>query len=134
MINISFSFYLLAHSGKWPGEINAFRCLKAAFHLQISERLNKQYNLLTQAYDSYIDVLKNGFIFRLLIAHAKEITLLRRNVEKGVVKFKETEESLTFQRESFLLPRLRGALHGYVFFILAVILINRGMPVARGYS
>lgn len=102
----------LGHSGKWPGNLQAFRCLKAAFHLQISERLTKQYSLPTQAYPNYVDVLKNGLVFRLKIAHPKEITLLRREIENGVVKFKENEESVRLQVETVLMPRLRGALHG----------------------
>ncbi|XP_063383076.1 nucleolar protein 6 [Cydia fagiglandana] len=102
----------LGHSGKWPGELEAFRCLKAAFNLQIADRLNKQFDLPTHAYPTHIDVLKNGLVFRLVIAHPKEITLLRREVENGVVKFKESEESIKLQRDTVLLPRLRGALHG----------------------
>ncbi|CAB3244187.1 unnamed protein product [Arctia plantaginis] len=102
----------LGHSGKWPGDLHAFRCLKAAFHLQIAERLNLQYSLPTQAYPTHIDVLKNGLVFRLEIAHPKEITLLKREVEKGVVKFKESEESVRLHLETVVIPRLRGSLHG----------------------
>ncbi|XP_063367938.1 nucleolar protein 6 [Cydia amplana] len=102
----------LGHSGKWPGELEAFRCLKAAFNLQIADRLNKQFDLPTHAYPTHIDVLKNGLVFRLVIAHPKEITLLRKEVENGVVKFKESDESIKLQRDTVLLPRLRGALHG----------------------
>ncbi|XP_026727595.1 nucleolar protein 6 [Trichoplusia ni] len=102
----------LGHSGKWPGEIHAFRCLKAAFHLQIAESLTKQYSLPTQASPTHIDVLKNGLVFRLEIAHPKEITLLRREKENGVVKYRESEESERLQNETVLLPKLRGALHG----------------------
>ncbi|CAH0587856.1 unnamed protein product [Chrysodeixis includens] len=102
----------LGHSGKWPGEIHAFRCLKAAFHLQIAESLTKQYSIPTQASPTHIDVLKNGLVFRLEIAHPKEITLLRREKENGVVKYRESEESERLQCETVLLPRLRGALHG----------------------
>ncbi|XP_026317352.1 nucleolar protein 6 [Hyposmocoma kahamanoa] len=102
----------LGHSGKWPGDIEAFRCLKAAFHLQVADRLTKQYSLPAQAYPTHVDVLKNGLVFRLEIAHPKEITLLRREMEKGVVKYRESEESIQLQCDTVLLPRLRGALHG----------------------
>uniref|UniRef100_S4NST8 Nucleolar protein 6 n=1 Tax=Pararge aegeria TaxID=116150 RepID=S4NST8_9NEOP len=102
----------LSHSGKWPGDIEAFRCLKAAFHLQIAERLNKQFSLPAHAHDSHVDVLKNGLVFRLQVAHAKEVTLLRRDVQRGVVKFAESEDSVSLQCETVILPRLRGALHG----------------------
>ncbi|XP_068622458.1 nucleolar protein 6 [Battus philenor] len=102
----------LGHSGKWPGDLEAFRCLKAAFHIQIADRLTKQYSLPTQPYPTHLDVLKHGYVFRLKIAHSKEITLLRREMENGVVKHKESEESLSLQCETMLLPRLRGAMHG----------------------
>ncbi|XP_013174071.1 PREDICTED: nucleolar protein 6 [Papilio xuthus] len=102
----------LGHSGKWPGDLQAFRCLKAAFHLQISERLSQQFSLPVQAYPTHIDVLKNGLVFRLKIAHPKEITLLQREMENGVVKHRESEEAVMLQRETVLLPRVRGALHG----------------------
>ncbi|KAF9424543.1 hypothetical protein HW555_000354 [Spodoptera exigua] len=102
----------LGHSGKWPGDIHAFRCLKAAFYLQLAERLNKQYGNACQAYNTHVDVLRDGITFRLEISHPKEITLLRRNIENGVVKFRDTEESFQLQCDTVLLPRLRGALHG----------------------
>ncbi|XP_050563748.1 nucleolar protein 6 [Spodoptera frugiperda] len=102
----------LGHSGKWPGDIHAFRCLKAAFHLQLAERLNKQYGNACQAYNTHVDVLRDGITFRLEISHPKEITLLRKEIENGVAKFRDTEESLQLQCDTVLLPRLRGALHG----------------------
>ncbi|XP_041980479.1 nucleolar protein 6 [Aricia agestis] len=102
----------LTHSGKWPGDLQAFRCLKAAFHLQIAERIKAQYSLPTQAYPTHLDVMKNGLVFRLEIAHPKEITLIRREVVGGVVKHKENEESVELQCRTVLLPRLMGALHG----------------------
>ncbi|KAJ2938467.1 hypothetical protein O0L34_g12906 [Tuta absoluta] len=102
----------LGHSGKWPGDIEAFCCLKAAFHMQIADRLHKQNSLATHAYPTHIDVLKNGLVFRLEIAHPKELTLLRREMENGVVKYRETAESVALQCRTVLMPRLRGALHG----------------------
>uniref|UniRef100_A0A2A4JMG6 Nucleolar protein 6 n=1 Tax=Heliothis virescens TaxID=7102 RepID=A0A2A4JMG6_HELVI len=111
-IPVSRAVIELGHSGKWPGEIHAFRCLKAAFHLQIAERLSTQYSLPTQAYPTHIDVLKDGLVFRLEIGHPKEITLLKREIENGVVKFRESEESVRLQCHTVLMPRLRGALHG----------------------
>ncbi|KPJ11465.1 Nucleolar protein 6 [Papilio machaon] len=119
----------LGHSGKWPGDLQAFRCLKAAFHLQISERLSQQFSLPVQAYPTHVDVLKNGLVFRLKIAHPKEITLLQREMENGVVKHRESEEAVVLQCETVLLPRVRGALHGlhqkYPAFGPAACLLKR---------
>ncbi|GBP18685.1 Nucleolar protein 6 [Eumeta japonica] len=102
----------LGHSGKWPGDLEAFRCLKTAFHLQIADRLTKQFSLPTQVYTTHLDVMKSGLVFRLEIGHSKEVTLLRKEIEKNVVKYRDTEESLELQHKAILLPRLRGALHG----------------------
>nr|XP_032514670.1 nucleolar protein 6-like [Danaus plexippus plexippus] len=102
----------LSHSGKWPGDIEAFRCLKAAFHLQIAEKLKSQFNLPTHARPEHLDVLQDGLVFRLRIAHAKEITLLRRELVRGVVTFRETDESIQLYCDTVIMPKLRGALHG----------------------
>ncbi|CAH2087303.1 unnamed protein product [Euphydryas editha] len=102
----------LSHSGKWPGDLQAFRCLKAAFHLQIADRLKKQFSLPTQACASHVDVLRSGLVFRLRVAHPKELTLLRREAEGGVVRLRDGRESVALQRDTVLLPALRGALHG----------------------
>lgn len=48
----------LSTSGKWPDELEAFRKTKAAFHIQIAECLRKQYDLVTNANLSHVDVYK----------------------------------------------------------------------------
>ncbi|XP_012256852.2 nucleolar protein 6 isoform X2 [Athalia rosae] len=103
----------LSLSGKWPEELEAVRKLKAAFHIQIAEGLRKQYNLKAQGGLNYVDVMKDGFVFRLTVAHQKEIILLKQQIgDDGVIKYRDNNESIELERKLFQLPRLTSALHG----------------------
>ncbi|XP_046821739.1 nucleolar protein 6 [Vespa crabro] len=103
----------LSTSGKWPEELEAIRKTKAAFHIQIAECLRKQHNLKAQGNVAHIDVFKDGFVFRLRIAHQKEIAFLKHQVdEDGVIKYRDNEESIELEKKLFQLPKLNGALHG----------------------
>ncbi|XP_034171311.2 nucleolar protein 6 Mat89Ba [Osmia lignaria lignaria] len=103
----------LSTSGKWPDELEAFRKTKAAFHIQIAECLRKQYNLVTNANLSHVDVYKDGFAFRLRVAHQKEIGCLKQQVtEDGVIQYKDNDESIELENKLFELPKLTSALHG----------------------
>ncbi|XP_013142491.1 PREDICTED: nucleolar protein 6 [Papilio polytes] len=74
--------------------------------------LAQQFSLPVQPHPTHVDVLKSGLVFRLRIAHPKEVTLLQRETEEGVVKHRSSEEAVKLQCETVLLPRVRGALHG----------------------
>ncbi|KAK0168959.1 hypothetical protein PV327_002715 [Microctonus hyperodae] len=103
----------LSASGKWPDELEAVRHTKAAFHLQIAQCLRKQYNLKAKANAKYIDVFKNGFAFRLIVAHQKEIALMKQEIDKdGVIKYRDNDESIELENKLFNLPKLTGAFHG----------------------
>ena len=103
----------LSTSGKWPDELEALRKTKAAFHIQIAECLRKQYMLTVKASYSHVDVYKEGFVFRLRVAHQKEVGCLKQQVtEDGVVQYKDNEESIELENKLFELPKLTGALHG----------------------
>ena len=47
-------------SGKWPEDLQAVRRLKAAFHVQLSEALSAEHNLISCAYPDHVLVLKVG--------------------------------------------------------------------------
>lgn len=103
----------LSTSGKWPDELEALRKTKAAFHIQIAECLRKQYELVTNANFSYVDVYKDGFVFRLRVAVQKEISCLKQQLsEDGVIQYKDNEESVELEIKLFELPKLTSALHG----------------------
>jgi len=57
-------------------------------------------------------VLYSGFVFRLVIAYGREVGLLKRSVENGLVKFQDTPQSLELECQTSLLPRLSAALRG----------------------
>lgn len=105
----------LAMSGKWPDELEAVRKTKAAFHIQIAECLRTQCQLIAQANSHWVDVLKDGFVFRLEVAHQKEVALLKREIsEDRIRKYRDNEESIELEKRLFHLPKLSSALHGYV--------------------
>lgn len=102
----------LSSSGKWPEELEAIRKTKAAFHIQIAECLRTQYESAVQANPSYVDVYQDGFVFRLRVAHQKEIALMKQVKEDGVIKYRDNEESIELENKLFHLPKLSSALHG----------------------
>ncbi|XP_024940581.1 nucleolar protein 6 isoform X2 [Cephus cinctus] len=103
----------LSSSGKWPDEIEAVRKVKTAFHIQIAECLRKNNQLKTQAGPHYVDVLKEGYVFRLTVAHQKEINLLKQQIdEDGVIKYRDNKQSIELEKKLFHLPKITGALHG----------------------
>ena len=44
--------------------------------------------------------------------------------DDGVIKYRDTEESIALEKKLFLLPKLNGALHGYVLNY-TVSILNR---------
>lgn len=77
----------LSLSGKWPDELEAFRKTKADFYIQVAECLRKQYSLVVNANYSHVDVYKEGFVFRLRIAHQKEISCLKQQITEDGISF-----------------------------------------------
>lgn len=65
---------------------------------------------------SYLPVFlfyKDGYVFRLKIANARELAVLRTvKTDNGMVKFKETDESAQLEKELTALPHLTNLLHG----------------------
>lgn len=103
----------LSLSGKWPEELEAIRKIKAAFHIQIAEGLRKQFTLKAQGGLNHVDVMKDGFVFRLTVAHQKEIVLLKQQIgDDGVIKYRDNNASIELERKLFQLPKLTSALHG----------------------
>lgn len=103
----------LGLSGKWPENLQALRRLKAAFYIQIANGLTKTCQISASANPLYLDVFKDGFVFRLRVVHQKEIGLMKQQIGiDGVVKYRDTEESLWMERELVMMPKLTSALLG----------------------
>lgn len=106
----------LAPSGKWPEDLEAMKRIKAAFYLEIAQKLNSSANEThVEAYPDCIEVLKSKFLFRLKIMHPKEVALVKLEISatNNLTKFyKNNEKSLQLEFEGLLLPKLTSALHG----------------------
>lgn len=47
-----------ASSGKWPNDLQAVKRMITAFYINLAARLNKEYNLISQPFINYIDIMK----------------------------------------------------------------------------
>nr|XP_039272633.1 nucleolar protein 6-like [Styela clava] len=104
----------LEGSGKWPQDVEALRRLKAAFHITFSDELEKEHSELTCVpTQTYLDVFKDGFVFRIIIAYHREITIMQTfTTNDGLVKNKITPESIALEEKTSHLPKLASVLHG----------------------
>uniref|UniRef100_A0A182LSW1 Nucleolar protein 6 n=1 Tax=Anopheles culicifacies TaxID=139723 RepID=A0A182LSW1_9DIPT len=111
----------LEASGKWPAELEAIRRLKTAFYLRIAnsitqakESSSRRNSPLAQAYNEYLDVLYEKYLFRFVIIHQREITILREYLSDNKVTRlqQDTEASIELEMRATILPKLTGILHG----------------------
>ena len=103
----------LQTSGKWPEDLEAVRRIKAAFYMELADKLRKHFQLVAQVFVDHIITEFNGYVFKLVIAYKREVALLRRIVEPtGIVKSCDTPESLLLNRDTEIKPRLSSALRG----------------------
>ncbi|XP_074649988.1 nucleolar protein 6-like [Tubulanus polymorphus] len=103
----------LEGSGKWPDDKEAIRRMKAAFHIKIGQLLDEQCSLKTRINPEYVDVLKDGYVFRIIVGYVMEISVLRTvTTPEGMVKTLDTDESLKLETDIVKLPKLTSALHG----------------------
>lgn len=58
---------VLLIAGKWPAEEAAFRKVKAAIGVQLAAALETSFGFSVSAAESHIDVLCDGFAFRLYL-------------------------------------------------------------------
>ncbi|XP_044728084.1 nucleolar protein 6 [Chrysoperla carnea] len=122
----------LALSGKWPQDLQALRHLKAAFYLKIAKQLETGHKIKCFVHTKYLDVVHDDWVFRLYLLITKEIGLMKKIVdtdEAGLVKYRDTEESLQMERQLIHLPKLTSALLGlhsqYVSYSSAARLTKR---------
>lgn len=64
----------LEGSGNWPEAPVAIRKTKAAFCLQIAQSLQKKWNVGCVAAEDAIDIIVEGYVFRLLLMYDKDPT------------------------------------------------------------
>ncbi|XP_073697296.1 nucleolar protein 6 [Garra rufa] len=100
-------------SGKWPSDPTAIRRVKAAFHICLSELLSKQHNLKCHATPTYLDVWKDGLVFRIQVAYHREPQVLReRLTPTGMLIYRDNAEAQALELETMQKPFLTSTLHG----------------------
>uniref|UniRef100_A0A182QE84 Nucleolar protein 6 n=1 Tax=Anopheles farauti TaxID=69004 RepID=A0A182QE84_9DIPT len=108
----------LEASGKWPADLEAIRRLKTAFYLRIAEGLqatkNRSGKPKARAHNEYLDVLYEKYLFRFVIIHQREISILREYLaENKITRLQQdTDESMELEMQATILPKLTAVLHG----------------------
>uniref|UniRef100_UPI00398EAFAB nucleolar protein 6 n=1 Tax=Pristiophorus japonicus TaxID=55135 RepID=UPI00398EAFAB len=100
-------------SGKWPQNKDAIQRVKAAFHIRLADLLHQQHQLTSQPSATHVDVYKDGYVFRVQVAYHREAQILKEiQTPDGMLKYRDTEESLQIELETLHLPYLTSTLHG----------------------
>ncbi|KAG2441964.1 hypothetical protein HYH02_009758 [Chlamydomonas schloesseri] len=68
----------LEDSGRWPDDAAAFRKMKAALGLQLASTLSASYGHHVSASEEAVDVLLDGFAFRLVLYSGRDEAMLER--------------------------------------------------------
>ena len=116
MINNFFNYYFLAcqleSSGKWPDNLECIKHLKAAFYLKIAESARDTLNVAAYACRDHCDIVYKGFVFRLIVFTVSELFCLKTSKnEQGILCTNETNESIYYEKQMTLIPRLNSFLH-----------------------
>ncbi|EFJ46213.1 hypothetical protein VOLCADRAFT_105649 [Volvox carteri f. nagariensis] len=69
----------LESSGRWPDDTTAFRKMKASLGLQLASALASSYGHHTIASEEAVDVLLDGFAFRLVLYSGRDEAMLTRS-------------------------------------------------------
>ncbi|XP_065200916.1 nucleolar protein 6 [Planococcus citri] len=102
-----------ALSNKWPEDLGAIRSLQTAFYIKLSGIIKQKFGFVSVPYNTHLDVLKDGFIFRLQISNNNEITAVKRLVnDEGLIEYRDNEESWYLEKKVIQLPTLNSAIHG----------------------
>ena len=101
----------LESSGKWPESIEAIRRLKSAFHIKLASLLEIQHQLRCIPQAEFVDVLIDGYIFRMRVVSQKEIIALKHD-GTGTKRSQNAEQALAVEMSTEILPKITSALHG----------------------
>ncbi|XP_054710530.1 nucleolar protein 6-like [Uloborus diversus] len=100
-------------SGKWPDDLEAIKRVKTAFLIKIAETLKAKYSLTAVPFMTHVDVLKDGFIFRIEIACHKELFLMKQTeLSNGMKKVQDTAESKELELRTSIIPKVTSLLQG----------------------
>jgi len=100
-------------NSQWPDDVDAIQRIKAAFHITIAEELKRFKKLLCLPSPGHVDILKNGFVFRIIVAYHREAVLMKtQKSPEGLLRFRDTKESNLLEYKTQYLPLLTSHLHG----------------------
>lgn len=71
----------LEGSGKWPDSPEAFQKMKAAMGCQLAQQLQQALGMEAQASEECVDVLTDGFAFRLLLATERDAAMQQKALQ-----------------------------------------------------
>ena len=75
-------FISFESSGKWPDDLGAIAHLRTAFYLRLAALLEEQHKLLCEVRHEALYVQHDGFTFRAMIHHEREISLLEEQKDE----------------------------------------------------
>eukprot|EP00457_Paulinella_chromatophora_P000713 gb/GEZN01000713.1/.p1 GENE.gb/GEZN01000713.1/~~gb/GEZN01000713.1/.p1 ORF type:complete len:1247 (-),score=274.37 gb/GEZN01000713.1/:10-3750(-) len=70
-------------SNKWPDDLRAIARIKTAFYLRLGDALKQQYGLVVWVGLGCVDVMVDGFAFRLRICQQRELLVLKADLAEG---------------------------------------------------
>ncbi|XP_063610087.1 nucleolar protein 6-like [Penaeus indicus] len=100
----------LEMSGKWPDDVLAIQAIKAEFYKHMSDLLEKD-NIRAIVFPRFLQVLWEGYVFRIEVCYRREI-YLQRLVETpdGDWKEKDTEAAINLEKQMEMVPKITTSL------------------------
>ncbi|XP_037774008.1 nucleolar protein 6-like [Penaeus monodon] len=104
----------LEMSGKWPDDVLAIQAIKAEFYKHMSDLLEKD-NIRAIVFPRFLQVLWEGYVFRIEVCYRREI-YLQRLVETpdGDWKEKDTEAAINLEKQMEMVPKITTSLARYI--------------------
>jgi len=66
-------------TGSWPNDFEAVQNIKSAFYIKLASLLRIKYSLIAKSSNTFLDVIKNGFVFRIRIFNKRDIQLYKNS-------------------------------------------------------
>eukprot|EP00111_Clytia_hemisphaerica_P000734 TCONS_00002157-protein len=98
-------------SGQWPDNLEAIQHIRAAFHIKVAECIRQQLHFPAKATPRWIDVMKNGYVFRLSVIHYREMVLHKENVALGKSKTSHDIQAKKLEMEIVKKPLHNSLIH-----------------------
>ena len=115
--------------GKWPDDVKAIQHIKSAFHVKLANCIQTQLNMVAIPSPSFVDVMKNGYVFRLYVGHYREMVLCNESDASGVLKKEHEFNGINLDIMIVKKPLHTSLIHSlnsrYHSFALTVRLVKR---------